>query len=349
MTESVRAKAADAGASLAVRLGAYEAVIDDSSSEPSRLESAVSSRWPQPRDAIDWYYRAVALSRLGRRQDALDAYARAAELAPFWTRRSSSEQEPAPPSALAGVSRGEPRPPTSQDQFLPSPVVTLVGTRNHDCALSGIVVAVDVEETGPSAPPEPVPLDTAVEPPPPGADQTAPVVGLEGGENPGSSQPSVTREAVPGYARSAPIRDSDAETEPQDSSDWYYRGVTLARMQRFEEALKAYERAVEADDCNGAAWHYLGITLARLGSHSDALAAYARALELDGRNAAIWINYAMSLTQLGRHAQAQAAHDQALKLDSPQEQRASRGVPGIGALVRASRSRISRSHRRRWH
>ncbi len=60
-----------------------------------------------------------------------------------------------------------------------------------------------------------------------------------------------------------------------------------------QEALDAYERALELDSRNDLAWANSGLALERLGRHEDARAAYERALEFDPDD--IW-----SLVRLGR-------------------------------------------------
>ena len=337
--------AGSAPPTLADRVASYEAVINAASADGEALESLVTERWAHPRDALEWYYRAVALSRLGRRDDALDAYARAAELGPSWASGSPSEQTSATPH-VPGCGPSEEAPlPTPADPSAADPVVTLVGTAGGDLALSGMFLAVNLDETRSSLSPQPsLPVVSPAE----GSLEIAEATDAGSAEDPVPASSRADEDSIgPAPASSTPEADA-SDAEPLDASGWYYRGITLARMQRFEEAVEAYERAVEADDCNAAAWHYLGITLARVGRHAEALQAYVRALELDCRNPAIWINQAMSLTQLGRHAQAQAAHDQAVKLEGAQEHRAPRVVPRRGGPVRAAHIRARRSGRRRW-
>ena len=316
--EERRAGPERSAASLATRVACYEALIADAESDRPTLESLVTERWPQPPDAIEWYYRGVALFRLGRREEALEAHARAAELAPPWAVEALPVLEMSPPPPESGRKVLDNVPPTPPEAHLSGSVVTLVGSPSPGVAHPGTFLAVDIHDPVPGQPPE--------------------------GSAPASATPLAGAEADPGSPQSpgmepqpAPVADApgtpavsdviaandEAGPEPLsgDGSGWYYRGVTLARMQRFEDALQAYEQAVRADDRNAAAWHYMGITLARLGRHAEALKAYASAIRLDDSNPAIRVNQAVSFTELGCHAQAQAAHDKALKLESGQEQR----------------------------
>jgi tetratricopeptide (TPR) repeat protein len=331
-------------AGLATRLSRYEALIRGAAADGAQLENLVGERSALPRDAIDWYYRGVAFARLGRHDDAIDAWARAAELAPA----STAEPDPAESSAEAlreqDVDVGE----TSPAEGLPTPrdpVVTLVGTAPEDLARSEMFVAVNIEEPVPAGDTsqEPTPAGTAASP-----EAESPIPSAVGPGSPGSGADSGKRSGEAEDVSASTLGPAPPQRDGRDSSGWYYHAVTLARMRRFDEALQAYERAIECDESNTAAWHYMGITLARLGRHAEALAAYARAIELDWRDPTVWLNQAMSLAELGRHAQAEAAHEQALKLGVNPKQAPSPAGPRVAAMARAAKSQFRRRTPRRW-
>jgi len=62
---------------------------------------------------------------------------------------------------------------------------------------------------------------------------------------------------------------------------WHNKGVSLRRLGRDEEALRAYRRAVEIEPDDALAWNNKGVSLRRLGRHEEALRAFERAYELD--------------------------------------------------------------------
>ena len=62
------------------------------------------------------------------------------------------------------------------------------------------------------------------------------------------------------------------------------KGVTLAELRKHEEALKAYQKAIELNPKDPDAWNNKGATLAELGKHEEALKAYQKAIELNPKD-----------------------------------------------------------------
>ncbi|MDY6936200.1 MAG: tetratricopeptide repeat protein [Cyanobacteriota bacterium] len=62
---------------------------------------------------------------------------------------------------------------------------------------------------------------------------------------------------------------------------WYNLGVALQYLERDEEALNAYQRAVELKPNDPDSWNNLGLVLEGLGQFEEAMEAYRRAISLD--------------------------------------------------------------------
>ena len=92
------------------------------------------------------------------------------------------------------------------------------------------------------------------------------------------------------------------------------RGITLQTLDRFQEALAAFDQALTLPG-NDAAHLGRGIALQALGRPQDALAAYDQALTIMPRRTAAHIGRGAALQDLGRFQEALAAFDQALALD----------------------------------
>ncbi len=84
------------------------------------------------------------------------------------------------------------------------------------------------------------------------------------------------------------------------AGDWFRKGVALAYLDRHEEALTAYDQALEIDPQYAAAWNNRGVALDNLDRHKEALIAYDQALELDPNNTVAWFNRAEALVKLDR-------------------------------------------------
>jgi len=69
------------------------------------------------------------------------------------------------------------------------------------------------------------------------------------------------------------------------SNIWYNKGVVLSLNGGFEEAIDAYNKAIEINPDYDAAWYARGYALRRLEIYSEALKSYNRALEINPKNA----------------------------------------------------------------
>lgn len=62
---------------------------------------------------------------------------------------------------------------------------------------------------------------------------------------------------------------------------WYDKACILANMQRFEEALACYDRALTLDPSYAEAWHNRGCALRALRRDEEALESFNRALQVN--------------------------------------------------------------------
>ena len=124
------------------------------------------------------------------------------------------------------------------------------------------------------------------------------------------------------------------EINPQYDLAWYNKGVTLGELGRQEEALDAYNKAIEIDPQDASAWYNKGVILGELGRQEEALDAYNKAIEIDPQYARAWYNKGVALGELGRHEEALDAFNKAIEID-PQYARAwyNKGV-ALGILGR---------------
>ncbi|MDW7990603.1 MAG: tetratricopeptide repeat protein [Anaerolineae bacterium] len=102
---------------------------------------------------------------------------------------------------------------------------------------------------------------------------------------------------------------------PQEPAVWYRLGVALAEAGQKDEAMAAYQRAVELDPKLAPPWNGLGNVYSDLGQYEEAMAAYRRAIELDPKEAGFWNNLGNAYSDLGRHEEAIEAYRQAIELD----------------------------------
>jgi tetratricopeptide (TPR) repeat protein len=101
------------------------------------------------------------------------------------------------------------------------------------------------------------------------------------------------------------------------SGFWSNKGAALKALDRHEEALGCYDKALVIDSRNANAWVNKGISLQALGRFEEALSCYDKALAIDPGNVKAWINKGATLDGLGRHEEAIGCFDKAIAIDPP--------------------------------
>ena len=108
--------------------------------------------------------------------------------------------------------------------------------------------------------------------------------------------------------------DRSIELSPRYELPWGNKGSSLAELGRFNDALNCCEHALQLKPLRADLWSIKGRILERLEMLGDALACDDHALELDPLNADSWSNKGILLSKLGRHAEAAKCHDRAIEL-----------------------------------
>ena len=101
-----------------------------------------------------------------------------------------------------------------------------------------------------------------------------------------------------------------------DAEDWRRKGKVLVELNRYEEALAAYDQALKIEPKYAYAWNNRGQILANLGRHEEALDAYQKTLEIDPEDTTTWYNRGWALCKLGHRAEALFACDKIVE-DNP--------------------------------
>ena len=92
-------------------------------------------------------------------------------------------------------------------------------------------------------------------------------------------------------------------------------GYSFHNLKRFEEALTAFEKALDLDANNGDTWFMKGLTLADMKRSEEALTAYDRAIALELNDGAVWHSKSKVLKELKRHDEAFFAYERGFGLD----------------------------------
>lgn len=98
--------------------------------------------------------------------------------------------------------------------------------------------------------------------------------------------------------------------------EWYNRGNKFRKLQRYEEAIVAYERAIKIKSDYYEAWYCKAYLLEQLQRDEEAIASYDRALQIQPNAPDAWTNRGIALEKLQRYEEAIASFDKALQIQA---------------------------------
>jgi tetratricopeptide (TPR) repeat protein len=101
---------------------------------------------------------------------------------------------------------------------------------------------------------------------------------------------------------------------PQDAETWNNKGVALAGQNQYDEAIQAFDHAIQLDPQYAKAWNNKGVALAGQNQYDEAIKAYDEAIRLDPQYAKAWQGRGLALKALGRNAEADTAFAKAKEL-----------------------------------
>lgn len=99
-----------------------------------------------------------------------------------------------------------------------------------------------------------------------------------------------------------------------NATELYNRGNTLYELNRYEDALNAYSKALDLRSDYPQAWKGQGDALLSLQRSEEALDAYDRAIQIQPNYSLAWIGRGKALDRLQRHTEAIDALNQAISL-----------------------------------
>ena len=110
--------------------------------------------------------------------------------------------------------------------------------------------------------------------------------------------------------------DRAIELDPKDQLAWALRGDVLDNLKRYEEALVSFDRAIKLGATYHSVWVLRGNVLNNLERYDEALASLDRAIELDTNDPWDWNNRGNVLNNLKRYDEALESFDRAIELDA---------------------------------
>ena len=96
---------------------------------------------------------------------------------------------------------------------------------------------------------------------------------------------------------------------------WVSMGIDLVKLNKYDEAIKAFDEALDLDPMSATAWSGKGTALQKLGKDDEAITAFDKALDLDPMSATAWSGKGYILQKLGKDDEGVHAYDKAFQLD----------------------------------
>ena len=106
------------------------------------------------------------------------------------------------------------------------------------------------------------------------------------------------------------------QDKDDDYNAWVTKGNSLSQLERHEEAIECYDKAIRINPENYDAWFNKGNSLVKLERHKEAIGCYDKAIRIDPEDYDTWLNKGNSLAELERHKEAIECYDEAIRLDS---------------------------------
>ena len=132
----------------------------------------------------------------------------------------------------------------------------------------------------------------------------------------GASRPGQCPAAIAAISRKPFLSYDKALALKPDQADVYNnRGIALAGLQQFDEALASYGRAIALKPDYAQAFNNRGTVLSGCGRTAEAMADFSQAIALDPGYVRAFINRASLLASLGRYEDALKDYDRAIVLD----------------------------------
>jgi len=97
--------------------------------------------------------------------------------------------------------------------------------------------------------------------------------------------------------------------------DWFDKGYALQIAGRYQEAIRAYTRAIELNPKYSGPYCNRGAAYGNLGEYERAIEDFDKAIELDPKNADAYYNRGLSYAKIGDPRQAIKDYDKAIRLD----------------------------------
>lgn len=97
-----------------------------------------------------------------------------------------------------------------------------------------------------------------------------------------------------------------------DHEFWFNRGVELATLNRYQEAMDCFDYSLAIEPRNYKTWIWRGGMLTHLDRYKEASASFEQAVKLEPNAKDAWLFLGVAFHHIGKYKQAYSCYDKAL-------------------------------------
>ncbi|MBG1270038.1 tetratricopeptide repeat protein [Nostoc sp. WHI] len=116
------------------------------------------------------------------------------------------------------------------------------------------------------------------------------------------------------YQDALAVYEKAVNIRPDYAQGWNGQGKTLYELKKYKEALAAYDRGIQIQPDYFEAWSGRGFVLGKLQRYQEAIASFDKALELNDKNSEVWNAKGEVFSNLNQYDQAIKSYEKAIEL-----------------------------------
>jgi len=122
------------------------------------------------------------------------------------------------------------------------------------------------------------------------------------------------------------------ELDPKDAGAYYNRGTAFSKLSKHEDAIKDFNKAIELNPEYAESYYNRGNTHFKLNKHEEAIEDYNKAIELNPKSDLAYNNRGLAYSELNRYEDAIKDFNKAIELNPKDaEAYANRGIASLQA------------------
>jgi len=117
------------------------------------------------------------------------------------------------------------------------------------------------------------------------------------------------------YTEALEAFEKEIEINPKNDTAWLFKGLSLYDLKKYVEAMLSFEKAIEINPKNDTAWYSKGTIHLNFERYVEAMLSFEQAIEINQNNDNAWNGKGLCLDNLKKYAEAMHAFEKAIEID----------------------------------